>query len=164
MTIVSARTHTSMHTPTGAMMEVGDEIVLLRNAQKICGAGLIFAAVGVWIVGGTSWAPDLALVKLLLSLAMGLAGIALLQEGRMNAIPEVEIDLIRREVRLLQKDKRGTALVSRHRFEELGAVQDLGTLLRLTGPDGAVLAEVATDHPQTGKSLRAALRDAGKLS
>ena len=72
-------------------------------------------------------------------------------------------DLIRREVRLIRRAGRTTALVVRYGFEELSAAEDLGDAMRLRDPDGEILADVPMDHPQTRKSLMRGLRDAGKL-
>ncbi|NRB02194.1 MAG: hypothetical protein HRU30_02920 [Rhodobacteraceae bacterium] len=122
--------------------EVDGGVLLIRNAQRISGAALIFASVGLWLFPGTSWEPDLALMKLLVSLALGFAGIAFLQEGRTSTVPEIELDLTREEVRVIRRAGRDARMVVCYAFSELGPVEDHGETIRLCDPDGALLVDM----------------------
>ena len=159
----ASRSHTSLQTSTGPVLEMDGAVMLGRFAQRAGGAGLIFAALGLWVFGTANWEPDIAMLKLLLSLAMVYAGIAFLQEGRMARIPEVEVDLIAREVRLLRRSGEATSLIQTHRFEDLGTAEETARGLVLRAPDGAMLAEVEIDQPKVRLALYSALEDAGKL-
>lgn len=45
-----------------------------RLARRVTGAGLILAAAGLWLAPGSSWAADILLIKLVLSLVAGASG------------------------------------------------------------------------------------------
>ena len=85
--------------------------MVLRGAQRLVGASLALAAVGLWLAPGSSWESDVMLFKLILSIIALLAGFGLMQSSATPAAPEVEIDTIRREVRLLRPAPDGSATV-----------------------------------------------------
>ena len=136
---------------------------LARSAQRIAGAGLVLAALGLWVAPGASWDGDLALIKLGLSLMIGFAGLTILHAGRAQPTVEIEIDTVRREVRLVRGKGKTRTLVSRTRIRDLGQAELHGNMMRLWADDGALVAEVAMINPDMRRSLTAALRDEGKL-
>lgn len=136
---------------------------LKRSAQRLGGAALMTAAAGLWVQPGASWDADVMLIKLGLSLTLGLAGLAVLQAGRAVPPVEVEIDTIRREVRLMRGKGRARQLVTRTALAELGPAEVQGNMVRLWSGDGALIAEVALTDPAIRRSLTGALRDADKL-
>jgi len=136
---------------------------LTRGAQRLGGAALVLAAIGLWVMPGASWDADLALFKLGLSVILGFAGLAILQAGRAQPLVQVEVDTVRREVRLVRGAGQDRTVVSRTLISDLGPAEIHGTMARLWAADGALVAEVAMSDPDLRRSLTAALRDAGKI-
>lgn len=134
-----------------------------RMVQRVTGAALILAAAGLWLMPGSSWAADLLLIKLILSLVAGFAGLALIQNWTTLDAPEVEIDVVRRQVRLLRRTGAQHSILHECSFAELGRVEKTQNTLTLWDAHGDLLAEVAPVDPGMLKALVAGLRDAGKL-
>lgn len=136
---------------------------MARVGQRLAGAALVLAAFGMWIAPGASFDGDIALFKLGVSLVLGFAGLAISNAGRSVPAIEVEIDTVRREVRLMRGKGRARTLVSRTYIRDLGPAEVHGTMARLWGADGALIAEVAMSDPSLRRSLTNVLRDEGKL-
>ncbi|MEO0400760.1 MAG: hypothetical protein AAF214_00130 [Pseudomonadota bacterium] len=136
---------------------------LIRGAQRVGGAACVLAALGLWVQPGAAWDADLALFKMGLSVGLGFVGLAVMQMGRAVPSVDVEIDTIRREVRLVRGQGRARALVSRTRMTDLGPAELHANMLRMWAQDGALVAEVALSDPQMRARLVGALKDAGKL-
>lgn len=153
----------SQHDMAEAPHMVNGDRWLARSAQSLGGVALVLAAVGLWITPGASFEPDLALFKLGVSATLVLVGLAIMQTGWARRTVEVEIDTVRREVRLVRGKGRSRALVSRTSIADLGPAQVHGNMARLWTMDGSLVAEVAMSDPELRRSLMAALRDAGKL-
>jgi len=134
-----------------------------RSAQRLGGVALLLAALGLWVMPGMSFDADLALFKLGVSVVLGFAGLAIMQAGRVRRAIEIEIDTVRREVRLVRGRGRGKALVSRTSIADLGPAEIHGNMARLWTENGALVAEVAMSDPDLRRSLMAALQDAGKI-
>ncbi len=136
---------------------------LKRAAQRMSGVTLVLASIGLWVTPGALWGTDMALIKLGISLFLGFSGLAIIHAGRAQRSVEVEIDTVRREVRLVRGKGRERSLVSRTSISDLGPAEMHGNMVRLWAPDGALVAEVAMIDPNVRRSLTSALRDAGKL-
>jgi hypothetical protein len=139
--------------------------MVIRGAQRLIGAALALAAVGLWIVPGSSWESDVMLFKLILSLVALFAAVGLLQASASSTSPEVEIDTIRREVRLMRPASDGSAaMVERCAFAELSRAERDGDLVQLWGRGNRLLANVKLSDRAALASLVAGLRDVGKLA
>lgn len=139
--------------------------MVVRAVQRVFGAALTLAAIGIWVAPGASWESDVMLFKLVLSVTALLAGFGLMHSSSAPTAPEVEIDTIRREVRLLRPASDGSAQVlQRCAFSALSRAEQRGGHVRLWGPSGALLAEVTLTDRDALKSLIAGLRDADKLA
>lgn len=149
--------------PADAAQMVDGRRWMIRAAQNLGGAALILAALGLWVQPGASWEADLALFKLGLSVLMGFAGIAVMQLGRARPMVQVEIDTMRREIRLVRAQGGAKELVSRTGMSDLGDVHLVGGVLSLFDARGILIADVALTDPGTRSSVLAALRGAGKL-
>lgn len=138
--------------------------MVLRAFARLTGVALTVAAVGIWIAPGASWESDVMLFKLVLSLSAILAGIGMMQSSSRPAAPEVEIDSIRREVRL-QRTQRGAApeVLKRCTFADLSRAEVNGSHVRLYDADATLLTEVTLRDRNALSSLLAGLEDAGKL-
>ena len=101
------------------------------------------------------------LCKLIVSLVLGFAGIALWQAGEAMPKPQLELDIVRREVRLVRYHGENKGLLKRRRFSELEEVQIQGNTVALWSDDGALLAELTLSDEVALRSFRSALRDEG---
>ena len=81
--------------------------MIIRSAQRLIGAALTLAAIGIWIAPGASWESDVMLFKLILSLTAVIAGLGLMGASTAPRAPEIQIDTIRREVRLVRRQRGG---------------------------------------------------------
>ncbi len=141
---------------------------LMRLMRRIVGAALVLAAAGLWFSPDHDMTADLALIKLVLSLVAGLAGVALIQGWSAPDAPEVEIDVVRRRVRLVRRShglgsSSSEDIVHDCSFAELGHVEKHHDTVTLWDAQGNLLAEVAPTDRATLSFLVAGLRDAGKL-
>lgn len=138
--------------------------MVIRGSQRLLGVSLGLAAVGLWLAPGSSWENDVMLFKLVLSLMAVLAGMGLLQASMRPKAPQVEIDTIRREVRLTRPADDGSAkLLERCTFANLSRAEREGTHVRMWGPGHTLLAEVTLNDATALNSLLAGLSDEGKL-
>lgn len=139
--------------------------MVVRGSQRLFGVALTLAAVGLWLAPGSSWETDIMLFKLILSLTAVLAGLGLISASSAPPLPEVEIDPIRREVRLVRR-QRGRAPITLQRcsFAKLAKVEHQGNCVRLWDQRGYFIAETNLSDRQALSSLLAGLRDAGKLA
>lgn len=163
MTLAANMPETEIATAQPVRMLDGGRLVL-RGLQRLFGASFIVVAFGLWLVPDSSFENDLLLFKLLLSIVSGFVGIGLLQSGAPQLAPHVEIDTIRREVRLVRASHTAPSQVlERCRFDALAHVEVEGPHVRLWDASGAFLAEATLTDQPTFARLTACLRDSGKL-
>lgn len=155
-TIPEGVAHEPVRMTNGARM-------LVRGGQRLLGAALAMAAVGLWVAPGSSWESDVMLFKLILSFTGLLAAFGLMNASARPRAPEIEIDTIRREVRLVRREKQERVVLQSSSFGELAHAEFDGANVQLWGADGDFLAEVALSDRKALASLLAGLRDAGKL-
>lgn len=137
--------------------------LMMRGSQNLLGGFLILTAIGFWVMPGSDFSSDVVLMKLVLSLIAALAGIAMMDQGKAPAIPEVEIDTVRREIRLVRHKGKHGECVQSCKFSDLDRAEVHGTHVILWGQDDVMLAEVALNDPQLRRSLMRGLSTAGKL-
>jgi hypothetical protein len=166
MTATADIVHADPIAPTVAPVRIADGArMLVRAAQRLSGVALVLAALGLWLAPGSSFESDIMLFKLILSITAVLAGIALMQSSATPNTPEVEIDLIRREVRLVRFIKEGANdVLQRCAFADLARAERDGMHVRLWGQNDALLAEVSLSDRTEMTSLVSGLRAAGKLA
>jgi hypothetical protein len=137
--------------------------MMIRGSLSVLGAALIMSAVGLWIMPGSEFSSDVMLMKLCLSVGAVFLGIALTQGARTPKTPEVEIDTIRREIRLVRRTGKRFECIQSCKFVDLDRAEVHGAHVILWGPGDVMLAEVALRDPQLRRSLMGGLVDAGKL-
>jgi hypothetical protein len=138
--------------------------MIIRGAQRVAGAALVIAALGLWLVPGSSMESDVVLLKLILTLTAALAGLGLMQASVVQSEMQVEVDTIRREVRMVRRQRNATGtVVQTAPFSELGGAEIDGAMIRIWDQSGLLLAEVAPLERKAFSSLVAGLRDEGKL-
>ncbi|WP_299292508.1 hypothetical protein [uncultured Tateyamaria sp.] len=142
-------------------------LVLVRVLQKLLGASLVMAAMGLWLQPGAQLETDVLLMKFVLSLVMGFAGLAVFQASWPAAgaegDTEIEIDTVRQEVRTVRGRGRARTVLARTRMCDLGAAEPTSDGLRLWDAEGTLMAEVQLTDATARASLTTALRCAGKL-
>jgi hypothetical protein len=138
--------------------------MLIRATQRLTGVALVFAAFALWLAPGAAWESDVMLFKLILSLTAVIAGLGLVSSSSTPRAPEVEIDTIRREVRLVRRQRGAAAQVLQScGFGKLARAEHEGNTVRLWDQAGTFLAEVSLTDRKALSSLVAGLQDAGKL-
>jgi hypothetical protein len=138
--------------------------LILRILQRLVGVSLALAAAALWIAPGSSMEGDVMLYKLILSLTSVIAGMGLMHASARPPEPEIEIDTIRREVRLVRRTKSGEdTVLSASTYAELGKVEVDGPYVRLWDAKMTLLAEVTLYDRDTRLGFLGALRDEGKL-
>ena len=93
---------------------------MLRAVQKFAGVSLLSASCGMWLIPMEAAGITAILCKIMVTLIMAFVGAALWQAGAPVRKPEVEVDLIRREVRLVRPTRAGGKVLSRCKFSDLG--------------------------------------------
>ena len=156
-----ARSSLVLTAPTRVMDGAG---VLLRGLQRLLGVSLMLAAVLLWVAPGATWESDILLFKLVLTLTGLMAGIGFLTNTVAVDTPDVEIDVSRREVRLVSRARGEVTTLKTCSFGRLSKVERTGPVLRLWDESGAFLAEVTMMDEAMLKDLVHGLKDEGKLA
>jgi hypothetical protein len=138
----------------------GGRRFLVRASQRFLGVSLSVAALGLWLVPVGAGGTAEVLSKLMVTLLLGFAGAALWQAGSPRPMPEIEIDLVRREVRLVRFYGETRSLVTRRRFEDLSGAAFRGRDVQLWDEAGELLAELTLPDDALTAALRRALQDA----
>ena len=137
--------------------------MMMRGGQSLLGGALILAAIGLWIMPGSEFSSEVMLMKLGLSLTAAGIGISLAHQGKSEKLPEVQIDTIRREVRLVRVKGVQKDVIKTCKFADLDRAEVEGSHVVLWAPGNVMLAEVPMTDPQSRNSLMLGLMDAGKL-
>lgn len=134
---------------------------IVRGAQRLFGASLCFATLGLWMFDAGYGDPAEILSKLMVSIVMLFSGAALWQAGAPVSRPELEIDLVRREIRLVRFGVGRKILVERCKFRELWRAEFRGQTVRIWEKDGGLMAEMAMGNAAALNRLRRVLRIEG---
>lgn len=127
---------------------------VFRLVQAIFGIACAVAALSLWVLPGSSFALDLMAVKGAFTAALIMLAALLWQASRRQAAPEVHIDFVRSEVRVMEREGREERLKRRYGFAELTKMDVEDGMLTLVAPDGQILAMVPIDMA-TEAALRA---------
>lgn len=149
--------------PEIAVPNVDGGRLMVRGGQSLLGAALMLAAVGLWIMPGSNVSSDVMLMKLALSVTAAGIGISLTHQSKTSKEPEVEIDTVRREVRIVQRSRKGVENLKRMKFSDLDRADVDRNHFTLWGLGDAIIAEVDIEDPRMHRSLKSALLDAGKV-
>lgn len=130
----------------------GDQTTLLRSMlARFVGTILLLAAAGLWLVPDSVYGAEVFVMKLGAMTIFSVTGASLLWFGRRRPGLEVQVDTVRRELRLGNRSISGEfRLLDMLRFDEVGAVylmrngaqgQPSRLFLRL-GADGNTAIEI----------------------
>lgn len=131
---------------------------IARIGLRLGGAGLIAAALGLWIVPSVAADPAMMLIKMLFSIALFGAGMLGLHAARRpGRHPEVQIDRRARELRVLTTDPRGSYDVTVHRFDDLQELSLRDGLLSARDRSGDLVVSLEVTGGCGERALRKAL-------
>lgn len=100
-------------------------------------AGL--AALGLWVVPGSDLSLDLFAMKAALTIFLLMLAVAL-RSGGQRGDAEVQLDFMRKELRVVDCGASGEVLRKLYRFSDLGAMKIENNALHVQTKDGAQLA------------------------
>lgn len=139
--------------------------IVLQWVAAFMGVSLLIAALGLWILPGSSLSQDVFGFKLGITTLMAVIGVMLVWFASHGTNYEVQLDLTRQELREALRNKRGHARVhNRLKFEDIDAViidraagegQKARLLLRLA--DTSKMIEIARDYEENLTHLQARL-------
>ncbi len=133
---------------------------LIATLFRIIGAALVLGAGLMWIVPAGAIGPDLMLIRLGLSVTFLLCGLALLMIHHVDNRPDAYFDPVRREVRVLQKDRRGRPQpVLRRSYDTLGCARFHQRTVEIFDMDGTLLMRLPVEDHNVRHALRKHLND-----
>ncbi len=142
---------------------IAGAITIARVMQRVVGVALIAAASGLWLAPGADFSSDVMLMKMGLSTFALILGFWLVFAVGSKAQSEVELDVLRSELRILRRGPMGAMLVVYSRaLSDLGRVQKSKKGLKFWDEQGAVVADVHVSNQKTMDILVSGLRDAGQ--
>lgn len=131
---------------------------LARLGLRLAGAGLVAAAVGLWVLPSHAADPAMMLVKLLVSITLFCAGsLGLLATRGWPARQEVQIDHAARELRVLTRGANGTRQVAAHRLDDLLELSLRDGLLSARDRSGRLVVSLDVAEGRDERALREAL-------
>ena len=131
---------------------------LVRGAQRFSGVVLLMAVAGLWLYPEALYDQDILLMKLALSVVMGMIGAGLIRSGRRTRPLEMEIDLAAGEVRLMRPQPGAMPrVVHRCSFADMRHVEVVDQMARMWDAGGVLIAEVPLADPATRSALLRAL-------
>lgn len=137
----------------------GGHRMLWRGAKRVVGASFSLAALALWLVPAGAGDSAEMLSKLIATLILGVVGATFWQAGAPAPAPEIEIDMIRREVRLVRWYGKTKSLVTRHRFADLSGADFQRRNVQLWDKSGNLLADLTMPDDILTRSLHRALQD-----
>ena len=135
----------------------------LRASGKF-GFAMIFIAFAVWFAPDAAMPAVPKIFKLFISLSFGFLGLAFLQSLTNLGLPSVEVDTIRREIRLMRGFGKARRVAAEYKFKDLAHAERMGNQVRLWDNQGTILADVEMRDAAMLNSLMSGLRDEGKMS
>ncbi len=128
------------------------------------GIAMVVIAFAVWFAPEAAFPSIPNVIKLFISLSFGFLGLAFWQSRMEFGLPSVEVDTIRREIRLMRGFGRSRRVAGEYKFKELARAERVGNLVRFWDTQGTILADVELRDPATLNSLLSGLRDEGKIA
>mgnify|MGYP003627106688 FL=1 len=136
---------------------------ILRLMQRLVGVSLLMASSGLWLAPGANWNNEVMLMKMALSAISLLVGVWLILSGQKPAAPEIQIDTVRREVRLVRPGPLGAdLLLQKCRFSDLSKVKREDRVLMFWDEKGDFIADVYIGHQSVMDVLISGLLDSGQ--
>lgn len=132
-----------------------------RGGRIFFGSALVISAIGLWLIPVTDGDAAMQLIKLLISVMMVSLGMMFIFSLRQSEdLPEVQVDLAKRELRVLKLNRADKSYVeATHSFDSLGRITLEDCHLSAEDAEGNLLVSVPLRDEETAAALREALRD-----
>ena len=119
---------------------------LLSRVLQGGGLALILSAGALWVMPGSQVDVTLLTMKLAVSLLALFSGVALWSANQTRTRPDVRFDPIRRDLRVLQRDRNGdSTTVLRRSYDSLGSARFTADTLELRDLGGTVVMRLRID-------------------
>lgn len=131
---------------------------ILRAASIFLGVVLITSAGGLWLIASGGWDAEQMLIRLVISMLLLGAGLAVMQPARERSTPEVHLDPAKGELVLYHVACTGArAEIARYSYDDLGSVDFRDDMLKATNTRGDTLIEMPMAEPGNLDELQKAL-------
>jgi len=126
---------------------------------RLLGGCMVFASTGLWLVPEAGADPQMALIRVGISVFLLFFGLCLLLLREQTPQPEFQFDAQRGEMRIeeVRADGRARVLVRRS-YDSLGAARFTSKSVQLLEADGTLLIELPLEGRGTRKLLLTQLR------
>ncbi len=144
--------------PTQVSIRPGGSVsnLLLR----LLGGCMVIASTGIWLVPGAGEDPQMALIRVGISVVLLFLGLCLVLTRERSSCPEIQFDAKRREMRVEETRRDGRSVVIlRRSYASIGAARFTGRSLQLLEWSGKLLLELPLEGRATRKALSAQLSD-----
>ncbi len=130
-----------------------------RGGRIFLGSVLCISALGLWLVPVDAGDAAMQLIKLLVSVVMLALGMMFIFSiNRRAELPEIQIDTLKRELRVIKRDHANNPFVEAfHAFENMAEINLKGHHLSARDADGQVIVSVPLRDKATARALQAAL-------
>ena len=123
--------------------------------MRVVGAAMVLSSTGIWLMPGAAYDPEMALIKIGISVFFLFAGMALMMINDPDGHPDAYFDPIRRELRVLQRSGKGRPrTVLRRGYDSLGSVRFKDRSVELFEIDGTLLIRLPINLGSTRQLLR----------
>lgn len=125
---------------------------------RLAGVALILGSGALWVVPGSDAAGELMLLKLGISIFFFFCGLTFLMHAPREQQPDAHFDPIRKEVRVLQRNRQGQPeTVLRRSYDSLGRASFSCNSVEFFDGDGALLMRLLIDDAEARKALKSQL-------
>jgi len=126
---------------------------------RLLGGCMVMASTGLWLMPDSGADPQMALIRIGVSVFLLFVGLCLLLQREMKLPPEFHFDSQRNELRIeeIRSDGRSVVLMRRS-YASLGAARFSGKTLQILEGDGSVLIELPLEGRTTRKLLLSQLK------
>jgi len=96
---------------------------VFERLGKLVGLACLMASIGLWVLPGTLFGPDVIVMKLALTVGLLMCGAVMVWSARSGFNDEMQVDLVRKELRLGQRNISGDYRLSAQvGFADIGSV------------------------------------------
>lgn len=127
---------------------------------RLLGGCMVIAATGIWLVPGAGSDPQMALIRVGISVVLLFLGLCLALTRERSSCPEIQFDAKRREMRVEEVRHDGRPVVIlRRSYASIGAARFTSKSVQLLEWNGKLLIELPLEGRATRKMLRNQLAD-----
>lgn len=132
---------------------------LWRLLAVVFGLSLIIACVGVWVLPGSLTGSGNLLLRLLVTVAFLLGGLALMQQGTDNTVKELRFDALNGTLYVVRSRPKGRRhVLASYSYDDIGEVSLSESDLAVMDLQGQLLVSVPLNGPQARLDAVAQMR------